>query len=42
MDDAYVRGGRFDTAAANPIARCGYADYAEVDHLFSIIRPPGG
>lgn len=42
MDDAYVRGGRFDTAAANPIARCGYADYAEVDHLFSIIRPSGG
>lgn len=42
MDEAYVRNGRFDTAAANPIARCGYADYAEVDHLFSIIRPPGG
>lgn len=42
MDDAYVRDGRFDTAAAHPIARCGYADYAEVDHLFSIIRPAGG
>ncbi len=42
MDDACIRDGRFDTAAANPIARCGYADYAEVDKLFSIIRPPGG
>lgn len=42
MDDAMIRDGRFDTAAANPIARCGYADYAEVDHLFSITRPAGG
>lgn len=42
MDDACIRDGRFDTAAANPIARCGYADYAEVDRLFSISRPPGG
>ena len=42
MDDAFIRDGRFDTAAAHPIARCGYADYAEVDHLFSIQRPPGG
>jgi flavin reductase (DIM6/NTAB) family NADH-FMN oxidoreductase RutF len=42
IDEAYVRDGRFDTAAANPIARCGYADYAEVSELFSIMRPPGG
>jgi flavin reductase (DIM6/NTAB) family NADH-FMN oxidoreductase RutF len=42
MDDAYIRDGRFDTAGANPIARCGYADYAEVDSLFSIQRPTGG
>lgn len=42
IDDAYVRDGRFDTAGANPIARCGYADYAEVSALFSIARPPGG
>ena len=33
--------GRFDTAAARPIARCGYSDYAVVDSLFSITRPPG-
>jgi flavin reductase (DIM6/NTAB) family NADH-FMN oxidoreductase RutF len=42
MDDQFVRDGRFDTAGAHPIARCGYADYAEVDHLFSITRPAGG
>jgi hypothetical protein len=33
--------GLFDTAAANPIARCGYlGDYAEVTHLFQMRRPP--
>ena len=41
MDDAYIRDGRFDPAGANPIARCGSADSAEVDSLFSIQRPPG-
>lgn len=42
IDDRYIVDGRFDTAGANPIARCGYADYAEVTSLFSIQRPPGG
>lgn len=42
MEEAHIRDGRFDTASAHPIARCGYADYAEVDHLFSITRPAGG
>jgi flavin reductase (DIM6/NTAB) family NADH-FMN oxidoreductase RutF len=42
VDEAFVRDGRFDTAGANPIARCGYSDYAEVSELFSIIRPAGG
>ena len=42
IDDAFVKEGRFDTAGANPIARCGYADYAEVTSLFSITRPAGG
>lgn len=41
IDEAFVRDGRFDTAGANPIARCGYADYAEVSELFSITRPAG-
>jgi flavin reductase (DIM6/NTAB) family NADH-FMN oxidoreductase RutF len=42
IDEAFVHDGRFDTAKANPIARCGYSDYAEVSELFSIIRPAGG
>jgi flavin reductase (DIM6/NTAB) family NADH-FMN oxidoreductase RutF len=42
IDDTFVKDGRFDTAGANPIARCGYADYAEVTSLFSITRPAGG
>lgn len=42
VGEAFVRDGRFDTAKANPIARCGYNDYAEVSELFSITRPAGG
>ncbi len=42
INDAFITHGRFDTALANPIARCGYADYAEVSSLFSITRPAGG
>ncbi len=42
IDDRYIVDGRFDTAGANPIARCGYADYAEVTRLFAIQRPAGG
>lgn len=41
ISDEFVHDGRFDTAKANPVARCGYADYAEVTELFSITRPPG-
>lgn len=40
IDPAYLRDGIFDTAAARPIARCGYrGDYAQVDELFQMIRP---
>ena len=42
IDDAFIRDGRVDLAAMRPIARCGYADYAVVDELFSIARPAGG
>jgi flavin reductase (DIM6/NTAB) family NADH-FMN oxidoreductase RutF len=42
VDEAFISEGRFDTARANPIARCGYSDYAEVSELFSITRPAGG
>ncbi|WP_342361666.1 flavin reductase family protein [Terrarubrum flagellatum] len=41
IDDRFVKDGRFDTAGAQPIARCGYQDYAVVNELFSIVRPPG-
>ena len=36
----FLKDGIFDTAAANPIARCGYrGDYTEVSSLFELIRP---
>lgn len=39
IDDAAIVEGRFDTAGLQPIARCGYADYAVVDRVFSLQRP---
>jgi flavin reductase (DIM6/NTAB) family NADH-FMN oxidoreductase RutF len=42
IDDAYIRGGRFDTAAARPVARCGYRDYAAVTEVFEAPRPTDG
>lgn len=42
IDDAYLRGGRFDTAAARPVARCGYRDYAAVAEVFEALRPTDG
>ncbi|HEX8916655.1 MAG TPA: flavin reductase family protein [Humisphaera sp.] len=40
IDRAYLKDGIFDTAAARPIARCGYrGDYAEVASLFEMLRP---
>ena len=41
IDDGYIRDGRFDTAAARPIARMGYMDYAVVtpETTFEINRP---
>ena len=40
IDPVFLKDGLFDTAAAHPIARCGYlADYAEVTHLFTMPRP---
>lgn len=39
IDDKYIKEGRFDTAAANPLARCGYRDYAQVSRVFEIMRP---
>lgn len=40
IDPALIREGVFDTAAARPIARCGYrGDYVEVAELFEMFRP---
>jgi flavin reductase (DIM6/NTAB) family NADH-FMN oxidoreductase RutF len=40
IDDRFITAeGRVDTAAMQPIARCGYADYAVVDRVFPIRRP---
>lgn len=40
INDQYLKAGLFDTAAARPIARCGYrGDYTEVTQLFEMIRP---
>jgi flavin reductase (DIM6/NTAB) family NADH-FMN oxidoreductase RutF len=38
IDDSFIRDGRLDTAAMQPIARCGYADYAVVDKVIPILR----
>jgi len=37
--EAFLRDGRFDTAAAQPVARCGYRDYAVVKEMFEALRP---
>jgi flavin reductase (DIM6/NTAB) family NADH-FMN oxidoreductase RutF len=39
IDDRFVRDGRFDTAAAKSLARCGYNDYAVVNDVFELLRP---
>lgn len=39
IDERYLRDGRFDTAAAQPLVRCGYHDYAVVNELFELRRP---
>jgi flavin reductase (DIM6/NTAB) family NADH-FMN oxidoreductase RutF len=40
IDRAFLKNGMFDTAAARPIARCGYrGDYTEVNTIFEMIRP---
>jgi flavin reductase (DIM6/NTAB) family NADH-FMN oxidoreductase RutF len=39
IDDRFIKNGRLDTAAMQPIARCGYSDYAVVDKVFAVARP---
>jgi flavin reductase (DIM6/NTAB) family NADH-FMN oxidoreductase RutF len=42
IDERFVVDGRFDTARARPLARCGYQDYASVEDVFAMTRPKGG
>lgn len=39
IDEAYLKDGYFDTAKAQPLARCGYRDFAAVTEVFSLLRP---
>ena len=40
IDPAFLKDGKFDTAAARPLARCGYrGDYAEISNVFEMLRP---
>jgi flavin reductase (DIM6/NTAB) family NADH-FMN oxidoreductase RutF len=39
IDDRFIADGRLDTAAMQPIARCGYADYAVVDRVIPVKKP---
>jgi flavin reductase (DIM6/NTAB) family NADH-FMN oxidoreductase RutF len=42
LNEACLRDGMMDITLMKPIARCGYQDYAVVDKVFAIRRPPGG
>ena len=42
IDERFLLDGRFDTARAHPLARCGYQDYAAVEEVFALARPKGG
>ena len=39
IDDRFIVNGMVDTAAMQPLARCGYADYAVVNKVISLVRP---
>jgi flavin reductase (DIM6/NTAB) family NADH-FMN oxidoreductase RutF len=41
IDDEFLVDGRFDTARAHSLARCGYQDYAAVEKVFALARPKG-
>lgn len=42
IDDRYLKNGLYDITMAQPLARCGYHDYAVVDQVFPLVRPAGG
>ncbi|MCB8879910.1 flavin reductase family protein [Acidisoma cellulosilytica] len=40
IDPAFLKDGKFDTAGAMPLGRCGYrGDYVSVSSLFEMVRP---
>jgi flavin reductase (DIM6/NTAB) family NADH-FMN oxidoreductase RutF len=42
IDERFLLDGRFETARAHALARCGYQDYAVVEKVFAMARPKGG
>ena len=41
INPEFLRDGRFDTAAAEPLMRCGYlSDYAVINQMIKVKRPP--
>jgi flavin reductase (DIM6/NTAB) family NADH-FMN oxidoreductase RutF len=42
IDDRFIRDGRFDTAQALPLGRCGYHDYCVIDDQFAMPPPAAG
>ncbi len=41
VDERFLKNGRLDAPAMQPIARCGYDEYTVIDRVFSITRPAG-
>lgn len=39
IKDEFLVDGRFDTAGAQPLARCGYRDYSKLTETFELMRP---
>ena len=39
IDDAFIKDGRFDAEAADPIMRMGYRDYSGLGPMFELARP---
>jgi flavin reductase (DIM6/NTAB) family NADH-FMN oxidoreductase RutF len=42
VDERFVKNGRLDAVAMQPMARCGYDEYTVIDRVFSIVRPASG
>jgi flavin reductase (DIM6/NTAB) family NADH-FMN oxidoreductase RutF len=42
IDERFIKNGRLDAVAMQPIARCGYDEYTVVERIFSLARPSSG